>query len=293
MNNIKFSVSSYSFISDIRANKVTALECIKRAKDLGFDAIEVLDAVDFAGLSYEEKKEHALKILEESKKQGIEISCLTCDADFLNKDTDEEISRLKGLVDIAEILGVNRMRHDATVGYAYDSDKYCSFDKVLSKLARACKEVSEYAKDKGVVTMIENHGFFCQDSERVEKLYTAIDCDNFALLCDIGNFMCADEDPAQAVTRVAPYAKYVHLKDFILKDYNQPDPGQGSFKTRMGNYLRGTIIGQGNVPVRQCLLALKKANYEGYMSFEFEGLEPCELALSIGLQNIKNYISQI
>ncbi len=293
MENIKFAVSSYSFYPDIKANKITAFDCIKKAKDLGFDAIELVDFVDFPNLSFEEKKASALKILEEGKKQDIKISCLTCGADFLNNDTNEEITRLKELVDIAEILGVSRMRHDATVGYAYDSDKYCSFDKVVNTLAKACKEVSEYAKDKGVITMIENHGFFCQDSDRVEKLYTEINCDNFGLLCDIGNFMCADEDPVQAVTRVAPYAKYVHLKDFVLKDYNQPDPGEGSFKTRAGNYLRGTIVGHGNVPVRQCLFALKKANYQGYMSFEFEGLEPSELALKIGLQNVKNYISQI
>ena len=67
--------------------------------------------------------------------------------------------------------------------------------------------------------MVENHGFYVQDSERVEKLYAAVDNKNFGLLTDMGNFLCADEDPASAFARVAPYAYYVHAKDFIVKPF--------------------------------------------------------------------------
>ena len=35
----------------------------------------------------------------------------------------------------------------------------------------------------------------------------------------MGNFLCADEDPASAFARVAPYAYYVHAKDFIVKPF--------------------------------------------------------------------------
>ncbi len=293
MENIKYSVSSYSFYPDIKAELITPFECIKKAKDLGFDAIEFVDFVDFFPLPENERLDYAKKIKEEATKHGLEISCLTCGADFLNNDKSEEIARLKKLVDIAQVLGVKRMRHDATVGYAIDSGKYTAFDTVVAELADACREIAEYAQDKGVVTMIENHGFYSQDSERVEKLYTTINHKNFGLLCDIGNFLCADEDPAKAVTRVAPYAKYVHLKDFVVKGFNEADPGEGSFRTREGNFLRGTIVGQGNVPVMQCLFALKRANYSGYLSFEFEGLEPPCTALKIGLANVKNYISKL
>ena len=34
--------------------------------------------------------------------------------------------------------------------------------------------MTEYAAAKGIKTMVENHGFFCQDSDRVEKLVTAV-----------------------------------------------------------------------------------------------------------------------
>ena len=46
---MKISVSSYSYQQYIRAGKMTQLDCVARAKDLGFDAIEFID-LDGAGV---------------------------------------------------------------------------------------------------------------------------------------------------------------------------------------------------------------------------------------------------
>ena len=141
--------------------------------------------------------------------------------------------------------------------------------------------------------MVENHGFFCQDSERVEKLVNSVANDNFGLLCDMGNFLCADENPVDAFSRVAPNAFYCHAKDFHVKSGMGSDPGEGFFKSRAGNYLRGAIIGHGDVPVVQCLSILKNAGYDGYIAIEFEGLEDCEKGISIGLSNLRRYVEQV
>ena len=107
----------------------------------------------------------------------------------------------------------------------------------------------------------------------------------------MGNFLCADERPAIAVGLVAPYAFYVHAKDFIVKNAAMPNPGACFFRSRNGNYLRGTILGHGDVPVVHCLAALKNAGYEGYISIEFEGVEETYLALSTGLNNLRHYLT--
>ena len=105
---------------------------------------------------------------------------------------------------------------------------------------------------------------------------------------------CApDEDPAEAVTRVAPYTTYVHAKDFVVKSFYSEDPGEGSFRSRGGNFLRGTIIGQGNVPVKHCLHLLKAAGYDGTIAIEFEGMEPAVTAVRVGLANLKKYWSEV
>lgn len=292
---MKFSVSLYSFFSAIQSGEMTPEECIATAKELGFDAVEAVDFVNFSG-TQEEMEAQAKHLKEVADSCGISFSSLAVSADFLNGsggDLEKEVQRVKGYVDLAALLGAPRMRHDITQGYARNSGNYQSYESLLPTLAQATREVAEYAAGKGVQTMTENHGFFSQDSERVEKLYTAVGHPNFGLLCDIGNFLCADENPAQAVARVAPYAKYVHAKDFIVKPFYSEDPGEGAFRTRGGNFLRGTVIGHGNVPVKQCLHLLKAAGYDGTVAIEFEGMERPLDAVRIGLANLKKYWSEV
>ncbi len=292
---MKFSVSTYSFFQLISKGELDSFGAIEKAAELGFDAIEFVDFVDF-NMPEEERPAFAEKLRAAAEKAGLEISSLTIGADFLNGcdgDTEAEIARVKRYVDIGRVLGVKRMRHDATVGYPRDSGKYVSFDAVLPRLAAACRAVTEYAAQFGIMTMSENHGFFAQDSERVEKLCNAVGSPNYRLLGDMGNFLCADEDPAAAFARVAPYLGYVHAKDFIVKPFDACDPGEGAFRSRGGNFLRGTVIGHGQVPVKHCLYLAKAAGYDGYVSIEFEGMEPPVTAVRIGLANLKRYVSEI
>lgn len=290
---MKFSVSLYSFFSAIRNGEITPLECVSKAKEFGFDAIEAVDFV-MGAETPEEMPEKARELKAEADRLGMPISSFAVGADLLNGldgsgDQAKEIARVKSMVDVAEILGVPRMRHDITMGRKGDPKSYAA---LVPELAGIVREITEYAAGKGIQTMTENHGFFSQDSERVELLYNTVNHPNFGLLCDIGNFTCADENPATAVARVAPYTRYVHAKDFIIKPYSDPNPGEGAFQTRAGNYLRGTVIGHGNVPVQQCLHILKAAGYDDTIAIEFEGMEPALTAIKVGLCNLKRYWEQ-
>lgn len=206
---------------------------------------------------------------------------------------ETEIERLKGEVRIAKILGSTGMRHDATSGFkpGYVGPK--GFDDALPILIKGCKAVTEYAESMGIRTMIENHGFFSQDSERVEKLVNGVNNKNFGILVDVGNFLCVDENPAKAVGKLAPYAFHVHVKDFHVKSGTGVNPGTGWFTSRAGNYLRGAIVGHGEVPVLQCLKIIKKAGYNGTVSIEFEGMEEPLTGIAAGLENLKNYFVMI
>ena len=50
---MKYSVSSYSYMKMIRAGEITPFEVIAKTKELGFDAIEFVDFVDFLPLAKE------------------------------------------------------------------------------------------------------------------------------------------------------------------------------------------------------------------------------------------------
>ena len=184
------------------------------------------------------------------------------------------------------------MRHDAAWGFGPDRANR-GLQNVVERLADGCRMVTEYAAQKGIRTMVENHGFFLQDADRVEKLINTVNHPNFGWLCDMGNFLCADEDPAKSCGKAAPYVFYVHAKDFIVKGGNEPNPGEGFFSSRAGNYLRGTIIGHGMVPVKQCLRVLKREGYDGYLGLEFEGIEDSLLGIRIGLDNLKRFLEEL
>lgn len=284
---MKFSVSSYSFQRLLNSGKYTQLDLINVAKEMGFDGIEFIDLMPTDGMS---DIEYAALLRDAAEKADIEIVAYTIGADFLGeKGWEAEAQRLFMQVDVAEALGAKLMRHDATGGFKGEDAKYKSFDSALPILANGCRKVTEYAAQKGIATMVENHGYFCQDAVRVEKLVNEVANPNFGLLVDMGNFMCADDEPAKAVGTVAKYAKHVHAKDFHKKSGNGPDPGDGFFRTRGGDYLRGAVVGHGDVPVYQCVQTLKRSGYDGYVTIEFEGVEDNEWAIKTGLANLKKY----
>ncbi|MDF0480510.1 sugar phosphate isomerase/epimerase [Vagococcus sp. PNs007] len=282
------AASTYSFNQLISKGEVSQLETISLAKEMGFDAIEIVDLIHDDSIS---DRDYAKELKKEMDRLNFPITNFTFGADFLNGsdgDFNAEVARVKNMIDIAEILGAKSVRHDATSGKIG-----LSFDQALPYIVEGCLEVTEYAAKKGIMTMVENHGFFSQDSTRVEQLYSMVNHSNFKLLVDMGNFLCVDEDPLEAVSRVAPYAGYAHAKDFHIKPGSDAFPGEGFFGTRGGNYLRGAITGHGNVPVEQCLVILRNAGYKGPLAIEFEGIEDNHYGLKISLANLRRYCQKV
>ena len=286
---MKTSVTTYSFHRYVNAGKMTQFDCIAKAKELGFDGIEFTEIV---GANLEEQKENARKYRAEAERVGIDVVSYTISAD-LYKDTKEareaEVERLKGELDIAALLGAKLMRHDVChkLGSKWPAR---SFDGMLPYLAESARKVTEYAQTLGIRTCSENHGYIAQDSDRVERLVNAVHHDNYGLLVDIGNFICVDEDTSLAVSRVAPYAFHVHVKDFMLR---KEPVGPCVNQTRGANYFAGVVIGEGDIPVKHNLAILKRAGYEGYLTVEYEGTEDCIAGVSRGLANLKNILKEL
>lgn len=288
---MKIGVSLYSFHGYASDDALGVKGCIDKVKEFGGEGV---DFVEVGGFENDIKAyiDYASDIGEYCKSVGIQPLCFCVGADFLNRDFDSEVERVKGLVDVAAAYGCPLMRHDATGGYPQNVKTGRSFDVVLPILAKAYRLVTEYAETKGVKTCIENHGFFAQDPERVEKLINAVNHPNFGALVDIGNFACCDADHNYAVGVMAPYAFHAHAKDFHKISGSLDNPGEGWFMSRGGNYLRGSIIGHGNVPVRQCVQTLKRNGYDDFLTIEFEGMEDALMGIRIGISNLKRFIEQ-
>ena len=288
---MKISVSSYSFQQYIRQGKLTQYDTVEEAKKIGLEAIEFID-IDAANL--DEQKENAFKIKKRADELGMTINAYTIGANLFkgnDEENEKEVQRLCNQLDVAKILGASVMRHDVCYSLT-KTGLGRSFDLMLPTIAANARKVTEYGATLGIKTCSENHGYIAQDSDRVERLVNAVAHDNYGLLVDFGNFSCVDEDNATAVSRVAPYAFHAHAKDMHKYSGTGQHPGVGMV-TRGGNWLRGAIIGQGNVPVKQCIRIMNRAGYDGHLSIEFEGVEDCIYGISKGFENLKKYISEV
>ena len=281
---MKIGVSSYSFSKYMKETGCNYLTVCDMAKEMGFDGIEFTDLMpEVSGCdditAAKQIREHCAKI-------GLDITAHTIGANFLKEDPDAEVERVKHLVDVAAELGAPVLRHDACWAPSATGNAHTWRDDVAT-IAPYIRKVTEYAATKGVKTCTENHGRYIQDPERVEELIRTVNNPNYGWLIDMGNFICADCDSVRAVGIAAPYAFHVHAKDFLFKPGTMMDPGEGWFKSRGGNYIRGTIVGHGVIPIAQCVNQLKEAGYEGYLSLEFEGMEDNIPALKAGLAYLR------
>ena len=285
------SVSSYSYLTHMEKTGATYFDICDLAKKTGFEAIEFIPLDLNHGRGHSTVQELASALHDYCSTIGIGICAYTVPADFLagsGGDIQKETAMLKGCVDIAALLGARLMRHDIARQL---SEKCKSYRDVIRIAAPAIREVAEYAASKGIRTCSENHGFLMQDAQRVEELILAVNHVNYGWLVDMGNFACVDQDCAYAVGIAAPYAFHVHAKDFLMKPGMEIDPGMGWFRSRSGNYLRGTVAGHGAVPIVQCISVLKKAGYDGFLSLEFEGMEENLPAIEAGYAYLKRTIS--
>lgn len=279
---MKIAVSSYSFMGAIKDGRMGLMDVIPKAKEMGFEAIEVASIASIA----DEIRASAQALRAQSKAYNMPICAYLTSADFLAPDLDAEVKKMQKEVEVTALLGAPRMRHDA----CWQVDPSVTFESALPRIVEGYRRVTEYACGLGVHTMIENHGFFTQDSDRVEAIVKGVDHKNFGWLVDMGNFLCADEDPEHAVAVAAPYAVHVHAKDFHIKPKAQRAPELGWFDTRSGNHLRGAMFGHGNMNLAGVMALLKNAGYDGWISLEYEGIEDCLMAIPEGLKNLKTYL---
>jgi sugar phosphate isomerase/epimerase len=248
-----------------------------------------------SGYDLTDNPELVKAVVKEAASAGIDIASYTIGANFI-QETEEayekEIERVMRQVDIAGALGVTRMRHDAG-NRPVPENTIENLEKDLPKLADACRRVADHAKQYGITTSVENHGYHMQGSERVQRLILAVDRDNFRTTMDIGNFLCVDEDPVSAVKNNVSFASMIHFKDFYIRDESRGMGEEGWFQSSHGRRLRGAIVGHGDIDIPAVLKVIKDFGYDGYISIEFEGMEDCELGSRIGMANVKRIWNEL
>ncbi|MGE6257136.1 sugar phosphate isomerase/epimerase family protein [Heyndrickxia sporothermodurans] len=286
---MKIGLSSYSLFSEIQSDRMTILDVIDWIAEQGGEHVEIVPL----GFSLIDNPSLVDKVVQRAAQAGIEISNYAIGANFITDDEKSyraEIDRVKSEVDVAHRLGVKLMRHDVA-WRSIPETTIKQFEEDLPKLVFACQEVADYASKYEITTSVENHGFFIQASDRVQRLIHSVNRPNFKTTMDVGNFMCVDEDPVSAVKKNIAYTSMLHIKDFYLRPSTE-DPGEGWFQTTSGNYLRGAIVGHGDLSIREILQIVKNSGYDGYLSIEFEGMEDARKGSKISMDNVRRLLME-
>lgn len=285
---MKLGVSSYSLYQAMAAGNMNILEAIEWVAENGGEHIEI---VPF-GFDFEGNPELEDQIREKAAAVGINVSNYAIGANFIT-DSEEayeaEIARVISEVDRANRLGAKLMRHDVA---SRPDTSIVNFNEDLERIAIACQRIADHAKQYGIITSVENHGYYVQASDRVQALLHAVNRPNFKTTLDVGNFVCVDEDPISAVKKNIPFASMVHIKDFYIRPAHR-NPGDGWFPSASGNFLRGAISGQGDLDLWEILRIVKQSGYDGYLSIEYEGMEECTKGTKIALDNVKRIWSEV
>jgi len=279
---IKIGFTSYSFAAALKSGEMDISQAIRFAAGLGAEHMEISPG------SFGDMNDDMVNtIVTAAKDCRIDLSSYTIGANFVQPDSAavaKEIERVKKEVEIAAKLGVTRMRHDC--GWRPQNEcSYENFNRDIEIFADACGQIADKAKTYGIVTSIENHGFYVQGSERVQRVILAVNRENFRTTLDVGNFLCVDEDPECAVLNNIGFASMIHFKDFHIRR-SVTDPA-GFIKTLHGRYLRGAVTGDGDVDLPAICKIIKNSNYEGFLSIEYEGREECKFACTRAIKNVK------
>jgi sugar phosphate isomerase/epimerase len=228
-------------------------------KKVGVTALEpMLSWIDTAPERWEELRQAAAVA-------GMQYSCLDVGANFVGENEED---RRKAL-DTA-VRGVELARSLSCAVVLLPGSRPAanmSNEEGRKIYSEGLAKTADRTRDSGVILTIEDFGvyprFACSAAHCIEVLDGA-KRPELKFTFDNGNFLLADESPAQCFKRTQDRIVHIHIKDFALRP---PDSSPG-LTTPAGKKYMGCEIGMGKAEVKECLALIKRSTYSGWLSLE-------------------------
>jgi L-ribulose-5-phosphate 3-epimerase len=255
---VKLGISSYSYWH-FRGERTPIETVIDHAAALGVEGVDILhrQMAGDDGAYLQKLKKHAFV-------NGIALIALSIHQDFVDPDPaarKKDIAHTIHCMEICHDLGIPCMRLNTgrwgTTKSFDDLMKARGIEPVLPGVTEdegfkwcidAIQECLPKAESLGVLLALENHWGLARTPEGLLRIVNAIDSPWLGVLMDTGNFL---EDPYAKLESIAPKTVFVQAKTYY---------GGGEWYTLDLDYARVAQI-------------LRKVNYRGYVSLEFEGKE--------------------
>ena len=254
----KLAVATYSYWH-FREPKVSVESVIERAAALGVSGVDILHRQ-----MESEEPGYLRKLKRSAFVNGLDLVCLSIHQDFVDPSAEERqknIEHTNHCIELAAAMGIPSIRLNSG---RWNTTR--SFDKLMEDRGiepilpghtedegfkwaiDAIEECLKKAEQEGVILALENHWGLTRTPEGLLRIVEAIDSPWLGVLMDTGNFL---EDPYPKLERIAPKTVFVQAKTYY---------GGGEWYTLDLDYQRVAEI-------------LRKVNYHGYISLEFEGKE--------------------
>lgn len=236
----------------------------------------------------EDDIEAAKKLRVRFEEEGIACPCFSRGMTMLDIPREESVKRLKESVDVCVELGSPILHH--TLQNTFHTPVIPLWQKHLDYMADICREIAEYAGERGVSCVYEDQGYFTNTPERLGDLLAKVDMPNVGICLDTGNSYWHDIDAVEYAAYLAPFVKHVHIKDILVKEADKVPPhAKAWYRTSHNNLVRQIIVGHGIVNFEAIFSILILAGYKGYYSLESGGCTYDTMGgMRESLQNMKD-----
>ncbi|WP_417443130.1 sugar phosphate isomerase/epimerase family protein [Joostella sp.] len=263
----KLSLAQWSLHKMIREEKLNPMDFAKKAKELGFEGLEYVNQLYNKEIEKRGNNNKAIISLAEdlkkiSDKEGMLNQIMMVDLqgeENLLSTADEKLRKQavenhKIWIDATAILECHSMR----INLFGSNDEKIWKEKSVASL----NELSEYASEKNVNVIVENHGALSSNGALMAEVMKTVNRDNCGTLPDFGNFCvrreddklwdapCIDQyDIYKGVEELMPFAKGISAKTFNFDENGD--------ETTIDFYRMMKII--------------KDAGFKGFVGVEYEG----------------------
>ena len=268
-------VSTYSFWQFNGPKESVSIEsCIDRAAAMGFDGIELL----LMQMTSEENS-YLQSLKKRAFHSGLALCGFSTHQGFLNPAAEfreENVQKTIHQIELAYALGIPTMRINtgrwgttksfddlmANKGIEPTIDGYSDedgFKWVIDSISKCLPK----AQECGVVLGLENHWGLGRTAKGVKRIVDSINSPWLKVTLDTGNFL---EDTYEQLTALAQDTFLMQAKTYY---------GGGKWYSLDLDYARIGAI-------------MRKNNYKGFISLEFEGKESPAVAIPKSLEVLRN-----
>ncbi len=252
-------------------------EQFKITADMGLSFLEIGIANAPLDISLDVTDKRISEIIELSEKYNVKMFAAATGNDFTTGT--EDIQKIKKVIDICKKLGIEYLRVFAGFTTLKEVNEQV-FDMMISSLTEVCN----YAKEKGVVPVIETHGAVNGYDDGVEHIMsTTTDLHTLKEILDnipANARVCFDPANLYAVGVKNPEKIYQEIKDKVAYAHFK------DFKPLKSGHIKPSYCGDSDMDWDKILDAMK--NFEGVAVFEYENTDD----VKEGLEKCHNYVTE-